>query len=500
MNRFIFKLTPFHQLLIIIFVCGLGAQNTPPEISNISPVVDIQNDVVIINYDLLDTEGDPMSVTLKISNDDGQTYVFPADLLEGDVGYPVLSGNQKQILWYYPPSAIDSSNIFRAKIVADDLFEIDIAELVEAVDPSNLISDLIFLEGVRHRFTGFDHLEETKDFIENSFIQNNLQVNRHEFMLGGYEAANIIGQLPGQTEEEVIFIIDGHFDTVANSPGADDNGSAVAGMLEAMRVLAAYNYKHTITFIGFDLEEPSPYMVGSSQYVSEAIPDGGQIDGVFNFEMIGYYSDEPGSQGVPYGFDLLCPEAYEEIEAQDFRGNFIANFANENSSFLMAQFDSCAAVSVPELRVISCAVPGNGEIAPDFRRSDHTPFWDAGYKAVFFTDTGNFRNPYYHTSVDLMGTLDFSFASNVVKATVATVATLAEVIHCGVAVSDPFVFLISLPGDINQDGLLDVLDIVIVVGCILGEPLENCELGDVNEDGNIDVIDIVQIVNIILEN
>jgi hypothetical protein len=439
MNRLFIKFSIFCNLFILILFCRILAQNNPPEINNVSAVVDTQNLVVIITYDLLDTEQDTMFVTLKISSDSGQTYIFPVDSVVGDVGYPVISGIEKQMSWYYNPETvnftINSSNIFRVKIVADDLYKIEIKEIVDQIDSLNLKSDLDFVEGIRHRTTGFNHLEETKNLIENRFVQKNLQVSRHEFMYGNYGAANIIGRLPGQTEEEITFIIDGHFDTVSNSPGADDNGSAVVGMLEAMRVLATYNFKHTIKFIGFDLEEEEG-RIGSARYVSESIPPYEQIDGVFNFEMIGYYSDEPGSQILPFGFNFFFPVFSDSVEAQDFRGNFIFNVANENSNSLKSQFDSCAKLYVPELRVISLAVADNGEIAPDLRRSDHAPFWDAGYMGLMLSDGGNFRNTNYHSPSDTIGTLNFSFMNNVVKATVATVAKLAELIHCGVGISD----------------------------------------------------------------
>ncbi|MBL7047584.1 MAG: M28 family peptidase [Candidatus Marinimicrobia bacterium] len=500
MRRPFLHSSTFFQLLIIVSFCWIGAQNNPPEINNISAAFDIQDGVVLINYDLNDPEQDTMKVTFKMSNDGGQTYTFPVESVVGDVGYPILSGSDKQIMWYYPPEAIDDSASYRAKIVADDLYEIEIEELVDEVTIANLITDLTFVEGIRHRTTGFEHLEETKAFIEDRFIQNNLDVSQQQFSYGGYEAANLIGRLPGHTDEEIVFIIDGHFDTVSNSPGADDNGTGVVGMLEAMRVLALYNFKYTIKFIGFDLEEPYPYLIGSSQYVNEAVLADDQIEGVFNFEMIGYYCDWPGCQTLPYGFDILFPLAYNLIASQSFRGNFIANFANENSNPLKAQFDVCSAQYVPDLRVISAAVPGNGEVAPDLRRSDHAPFWDAGYQALFLTDGGNFRNPHYHSPSDLIETLNFGFATNVVKATVATVDTLAEVIHCGVGESENFQITNVVIGDINQDGNLDVLDIVQAVECILEEPPYNCELADVNTDGNVDVLDIVQMVSLILGN
>lgn len=436
MNKYFVKFAICCSLFVHISFCRVWSQNNPPEVNNVSVVVDAQNSVVLINYDLFDSEQEAMFVTLKISSDDGQTYIFPVDSVDGDVGYPILSGLNKQILWYYNPETVNSSDIFRAKIVSEDLYEIEIQEIVDQIDSLKLKSDLTFVEGIRHRTADSNHLEEVKNLIEERIIQNNIQVSLHEFTYGNYAAVNIIGSLQGQTEEEVTFIIDGHFDTVSNTPGADDNGSGLVGMLEAMRVLSTYNFKHTIKFIGFDLEEDG--LIGSTQYVSEAIPSYEQIEGVFNFDAIGYSSDEPGSQTLPAGFNVLFPEVYDSVAAQDFRGNFITNVANTNSNSLKSQFDSCAKVYVPELRVLSVAISGNGEIAPDLRRSDHTPFWEAGYMALMLTDGGNFRNPNYHITSDTLGTLNVGFISNVVKATVATVSKLADLIHCGVGVSEVF--------------------------------------------------------------
>ncbi len=432
-DRHFFNFVLLGYIFNVVLLCQVWAQNTLPVVSNITAQVDTQNSIVAISFNLWDDENDTMSVSLKISNDNGLTYLFNGDSTTGDIGYPILSGTQKQVFWHY---TADSTNVCRAKIVADDLYEINISDIVATVDSLNLLSDLTVIEGVRHRTAGISHLDSTISFIESQFVQNSLQVSRHEFSYGNYEAVNLIGRLPGQTEEEIVFIIDGHFDTVSNTPGADDNGSGVVGMLEAMRVLAQYNFKHTIKFISFDLEETG--LIGSSRYVSEGLQANEQIEGVFNFEMIGYYSDEPGSQLIPVGFDILFPAAIDSIAAHDYRGNYISNIANVNSNSLKSQFDNYADLYVPELRVISLAVPGNGEIAPDLRRSDHAPFWDAGYRALMLTDGSEFRNFNYHSPSDTLGTLNFRFMSNVVKATVATVSNLAEIIHCGVGVSDEF--------------------------------------------------------------
>ncbi len=442
-----FKFWLLHMLVHLI--AGTSwAQNSVPSISNLTTSLDQENRIVTVSYDLWDDENDTMTVYVKISDDFGETYLVYCDSLNGDVGYPIVSGDGKQIQWFYDLPASDTLLI---KIVADDGYNIDVAGLISNVDTTNLYNDLSIIEGVRHRSDGFEHLETTKDFIESQFESHGLQVHRQEFPYGIYQADNIIGRLPGQLEEEIVFIIDGHFDTVEGSPGADDNGSAVVGMLEAMRVLSGYNFSHTITFIGFDLEELPAALLGSRTYVTSGIETFETIEGVFNFEMIGYTSDEPGSQLFPVGFELLFPDIVDSAAAYDNRGNFLFNFADESSTAFMSQFDTYAAQFVPELRVLSGSAPGNAEIVPDLRRSDHTPFWDADIPALFLTDGGNFRNPHYHTPADTIGTLDFQFMANVVKAAIATVANTADIMHCSSAVSDTLVILAPVVETITQN-------------------------------------------------
>ena len=377
-----------------------------------------------------------MEVTLKISDDNGQSYVVPVDSVAGDVGYPVLSGTNKQMRWYFDlnTSGISSDVLdnFKAKIVADDRYELDIHAIVDQIDTLNLKADMAKIQGIRHRTAGATHLETVKQIIQDRFKQNNLQVRQHLFEYNDYQAMNIIGRLPGQIDETATYILDGHFDTVSISPGADDNGSAVVGLLEAVRVLSAYNFANTIQLVSFDLEEIG--RIGSKSYVAEAIQPSEQIEGVFNFEMIGYYSNLPGSQMYPTGFDFLFPEFYALVAEDEFRGNFITIVGNEASNKIRSEFEQCAQNFVPELRALSLAVPGNSEMVPDLRRSDHAPFWDAGYPALMLTDGADFRNPNYHQPSDTMGTLHFEFMCHVIQATVATIAKMAEPLHCGMGI------------------------------------------------------------------
>ncbi len=421
-------------LPLLFFAGGPEIEDSRPIVSNIQIAIIDTINAVKITYDLFDAEAHAMKIALRISNDSGKTYLFPCDSVTGDVGWPVYSGNQKQIYWYYPLPPVQSP--LRAKVIADDLHPVLIQTVVNQIDSTKLLENLQFIEGIRHRTAGPQHLQEVKDSIFNRFVRYGLQTSVQNFNYSGYNAQNFLGRLTGTTCEDTTYIVDGHFETVSNSPGADDNGTAVAAFLEIARVLSGYSFRNTIKFIGFDLEEEG--LVGSIRYVSEGIPAYEKIAGVINFEMIGYYCDVPNCQSIPSGFCSLFPDVCDSVAAQQYKGNFILNVANVFSSPLRYKFDSCANLYVPQLRVLSLSTPGNGELTPDLRRSDHTPFWVAGYQALMITDGANYRNYNYHTPGDTIGTLNIQFMTNVVKASLATAASLAGIENSSYAVSGLF--------------------------------------------------------------
>ena len=177
---------------------------------------------------------------------------------------------------------------------------------------------------------------------------------------------------------------------------------------------------------------------GSLRYVGYGIPHYEIIKGVIDFEMLGYYSDEPNSQQVPTGFDLLFPTQYQALIDDSSKGNFITNVANSYSTELENLFDSCALVYVPELKVASLNIPGNGIMVADLNRSDHAPFWWMGYQAIMLSDGANYRNLAYHTTNDTLGALNMHFMSNNVKAALATAAHFAKINNCGFSTSSAF--------------------------------------------------------------
>jgi len=217
---------------------------------------------------------------------------------------------------------------------------------------------------------------------------------------------NVIGVHEGTTCPERVFIVGAHYDSVSDTPGADDDASGVAAMLEIARALADTPLPATVWFTGFTLEEVG--LVGSRQMADQAAEAGTPIVGVFSLEMIGYTTEA---------------------------GNFIVFLGNEASARLLDSFARARERYVPDLPAAGLRLLGNGEEQPDSRRSDHAPFWDAGYQALLITDTAEFRNPNYHEPTDTLDTLDLAFAARVTKAALA--ATVDYLTYDGDADGQP---------------------------------------------------------------
>ncbi len=405
----------------------LFGQNQAPVISNLSVTPNWTALTLAISYDVSDDENDPLDIALQFSDNGGKTYALTSQIpVSGDVGFPIQPGSRS--ITCDIAALANISAPFSIRLVADDKQNFDLQALVNEVDSNRMRTHLEFLEGIRHRTTGNPHLLATRDSITQLFLSAGLHYSEQSVPLGNYTGINLIGTLPGTSTPAKVVINDAHYDTVNNAPGADDNGSGTVGVMEAVHLLSRYPFKKTLRFIGFDLEESG--LVGSIRYVSTGIPAGEQIEGVFNYEMIGYWSNMPNTQTLPAGFSLLFPDATSEVVANNYRGDFITNVGNTASQPLSLLYSNAAQQYVPDLKVITLDVPGDGSIAPDLQRSDHAPFWAAGKKALMLTDGANFRNECYHTPSDTLNEkLNFTFMSNVVKAAIASMAQLAEIQH-----------------------------------------------------------------------
>jgi aminopeptidase YwaD len=195
-----------------------------------------------------------------------------------------------------------------------------------------------------------------------------------------------------------LFIVGAHYDSRPETPGADDNASAVAALLQLASLLRDEAERSAVhlQLVAYDEEERGT--LGSSHHADEIRRRELPFAGMVSLEMLGYRDPAPGSQNVPARLEGLYPST----------GDFIGVIGNERSRALLDRFSS-AMREIASLRVESLVLPGNGESLPPARLSDHAPFWDRGFPALMITDTSFFRNPHYHQPSDTPETLDYEF-------------------------------------------------------------------------------------------
>ncbi|MBT3510862.1 MAG: M20/M25/M40 family metallo-hydrolase [Nitrospina sp.] len=254
------------------------------------------------------------------------------------------------------------------------------------------------LVGERNPFTQPKHLEKTAQYISTQLEAMGLEVTQEKVNYEGTQSLNILGQTYGDIDSKGLFVLAAHYDSVPDSPGADDNASAVTALLEIARILSQTPLRTPIIFSAFTLEEYG--FVGSKNFIDRDLNRKNQLSGMISLEMVGFKTTEPGSQYYP---PFMDPSQYPDT------GDFIAVVGNEPSAGLAQAIAKGMMRSVPALKVETLVVPGQGENFTEVRLSDHSPFWDAGIPAVMITDTAFFRNPNYHQPSDTLETLDLEF-------------------------------------------------------------------------------------------
>jgi Zn-dependent M28 family amino/carboxypeptidase len=278
------------------------------------------------------------------------------------------------------------------------------------VGPQELRRNLTAIVGERGPFRGQRHLAAVESFIEKEFESYGLDVENNYFSYRGTKFRNIVGRL-GASRGSALSILGAHFDSVPGTPGADDNASGVAVLLETARLLARARLRSQVLFCAFNLEELN--MIGSSHFAKELKKAGAKVTAMISLEMVGYTDPRPGSQRYPTGLSWLYPD----------RGDFIGLIGNWNSSSLLRRFAGQMR-QVASLPVETLSVPGNGAFIPAVRLSDHSPFWDEGYPALMITDTAFFRNPHYHGPSDTLETLNIDFMAKVCEGVIRGVLAL----------------------------------------------------------------------------
>lgn len=274
------------------------------------------------------------------------------------------------------------------------------------------IPDLRYLIRERHPDFSPGALTITAQYLRQRFLALGLAVQSHTFDARGVAYENILAtRSADRASTKPALILAAHYDTVAGSPGADDNASALAVMLEVVRQLSGRALNRPVQFIAFCLEEDN--LLGSRAYATELKRSGQSIEGAIVLECVGYASQEEGTQRIPPGVPVPVPTV----------GNFLAVIGNQHSHSLTQTVGEALAKHLP---IVPLIVPGNGEALPDTRRSDHIAFWEQGFPAVMLTDTANFRNPHYHQPSDTFDTLNLKFMSSVAEGVTAAVLALGE--------------------------------------------------------------------------
>ncbi|MET3542783.1 hypothetical protein ABID22_003520 [Pontibacter aydingkolensis] len=255
-------------------------------------------------------------------------------------------------------------------------------------------------------------LNQAADYIKAEFTKLQGNVTEQVYKVNGTDYRNII--LSSGPANAPLLVVGAHYDVCGNQPGADDNASGVAGLLEVARLLQNHTLPFRVDFVAYTLEEP-PYFrtanMGSYVHAKSLAEQKAQVLGMVSLEMIGYFKEEKGTQRYPIAPMKLVYGS---------RGNYIAvvqRFGNGKfgRSFLRG-FNQAATLPVKSLKA-PAAIPG-----VDF--SDHLNYWYFGFSALMITDTSFYRNTNYHQPGDTIYTLDFARMARVVDGVYQTILSL----------------------------------------------------------------------------
>lgn len=260
-----------------------------------------------------------------------------------------------------------------------------------------------------------ENLARTEAYVVSFYRDLSISVQTAPYSYRDVTVANVVADVAFKNDPAERFLVGAHYDSVSGTVGADDNASAVAVQLETARRLAALAPRKdldlAVRFVSFALEEPpvfdSPRM-GSRVYARQAKQSGEKIDGMICLEMVGYTCSTPGCQKYP--FPLMFLDYPDTGEFIGIVGNLRARGLTRSLALAFKQN--------PQLPVIPLTVPLGGWLMPTIRLSDHSAFWDHGFKAVMVTDSAFYRNPHYHLPSDTMEKLDYGFMAEVVESLV----------------------------------------------------------------------------------
>ncbi|HYG69684.1 MAG TPA: M28 family peptidase, partial [Anaeromyxobacteraceae bacterium] len=259
-----------------------------------------------------------------------------------------------------------------------------------------------------------DGLDRAAEWIAAALREHAPFVTTQAFAAGGRTYRNVVARFGPPSRERIV--VGAHYDAAGALPGADDNASGVAGLLELARLLAASPPPGTIELVAFTLEEPPAFAgpeMGSAVHAASLAREGVAVRLMLSLEMIGFFTDAKGSQSFPApGLGLVYPTT----------GNFIAVVGRLGEGRVVRRVRDAMRAATP-LGVESIAAPRS---LPGVDLSDHRSYWDRGWPAVMITDTAFFRNPNYHGPGDTPDTLDYARMAQVVTGVHAAVLDSAR--------------------------------------------------------------------------
>lgn len=280
--------------------------------------------------------------------------------------------------------------------------------------PERLRRDVTGLTDLGPRNTSHPQaLEQAAAYVSQRFAAIGLPATRQEFDAAGVRVANLEATLPGP--RAALVVVGAHYDSVGSSPGADDNASGVALLLELASRFTTRPAGTELRFVAFTNEEPPHFMgptMGSLVYARALRKQGAQVAAMLSLECLGFYADEPGSQRVPPGLQGVFRE----------RGDFVALVSDEASG---PRLDRAADAFARATDLPLLALP----LPPQVQEgswSDHWSFQQVGYPGMMATDTALFRNPHYHRDSDRPDTLDYARMAQAADGLEAAVRALAD--------------------------------------------------------------------------
>lgn len=271
--------------------------------------------------------------------------------------------------------------------------------MTETGPESRLRADVVMLAetiGERHIWRACS-LQPAADHIRREMAAAGYQPRTLGYDVHRVRVENVEAELRGTMRPEEVVVVGAHYDSVQGCPGANDNATGVAAMLELARRYAGAAPARTVRFVAFPNEEPPFFQtgqMGSRVYAAAARARGDRIVAMLSLETLGYYSDEPGSQSYP---EVLG-------EGLTDTGNFIGLVSNLESADLLARAHRAFAAR-STFPIESAAAPDG---LPGVGWSDQWSFWQAGYPGIMITDTAPFRYPWYHTAYDTPDKIDFA--------------------------------------------------------------------------------------------